>query len=110
MLKFLIKNKSSIIGFGSVSGLAGRNFNSNYAAAKRGLESFFESLAFEKEFNMIGKVNKHLNLQLESGIDKLFETLIDNKEINFKNRQRVMDICRDWYLLNNTNTLENFFE
>ena len=47
---FLIKNKSSIIGFGSVSGLAGRNFNSNYAAAKRGLESFFESLAFEKEF------------------------------------------------------------
>lgn len=66
--------------------------------------------AFEKEFNMIGKVNKHLNLQLESKVDKLFETLIDNKEINFKNRQRVMDICRDHYLLNNTNTLENFFE
>jgi len=66
--------------------------------------------AFEKEFNMIGKVNKHLNLQLESKVDKLFETLIDNNRINFKSRQRVMDICRDHYLLNNTNTLENFFE
>jgi hypothetical protein len=39
---------------------------------------------------------KHINLQLGSGVDKLFETLIDNKKINFKNRKRVMDICRDW--------------
>ena len=28
-------------------------------------------------------------------LDKLFEKLIDNKIINFKNRKRVMDICRD---------------
>ena len=42
------------------------------------------------------KVKKHINLQLGSNIDKLFETLIDNKKINFKNRKRVMDICRDW--------------
>ena len=42
------------------------------------------------------KFKKHINLQLGSGVDKLFETLIDNKRINFKNRKRVMDICRDW--------------
>jgi asparagine synthetase B (glutamine-hydrolysing) len=51
--------------------------------------------AFKKEFMNTG-VKKHINLQLGSGVDKLFETLIDNKKINFKNRKRVMDICRDW--------------
>ncbi len=45
-----LENNSTIVGFGSVSGLLGRNLNSNYAAAKRALESFFESLAFEKKF------------------------------------------------------------
>ncbi len=36
-----------IVGFGSVSGILGRNFNNFYAAAKRSLESHFESLAFK---------------------------------------------------------------
>ena len=36
------------------------------------------------------------NLQLCSNVDKLFETLLDNQEINYKKRKRVMDICRDW--------------
>ncbi len=42
------------------------------------------------------KFKKHINLQLGAGIDKLFETLLDNRKVNFKNRKRVMDICRDW--------------
>jgi len=42
------------------------------------------------------KFKKHINLQLGSGVDKLFEKLLNVKEINFKNRKRVMDICRDW--------------
>ena len=42
------------------------------------------------------KFKKHINLQLGAGVDKLFETLIDDKFINFKFRKRVMDICRDW--------------
>ena len=54
--KYLDSNNSSIIGFGSVSGLLGRNLNPNYAAAKRGLESYFEGLAFEKKF-------KNINIQ-----------------------------------------------
>ena len=36
-----------IVGFGSVSGILGRNLNNFYAAAKRSLESHFESLAFK---------------------------------------------------------------
>ena len=51
--------------------------------------------AFKKEFMNTG-VKKHINLQLGSGVDKLFETLINNKKINTNNRKRVMDICRDW--------------
>tara|TARA_B100000287_G_scaffold335658_1_gene321218 strand:- start:12 stop:506 length:495 start_codon:yes stop_codon:yes gene_type:complete len=61
------------------------------------------------EFKLIGNVKKHLNLQIDCGIIELFETLIDNKSVNFKNRKRIMDICRDWNLLNSTNTLEEFF-
>ena len=42
------------------------------------------------------KIKPHLNLQLASGVDKVFEGLLNNKKINFRNRKRVMDICRDW--------------
>ncbi|KKR07388.1 MAG: hypothetical protein UT33_C0001G0007 [Candidatus Peregrinibacteria bacterium GW2011_GWC2_39_14] len=41
---FLAKNKGYIVGFGSVSSLRGRSFNVVYAAAKRALTSYFESL------------------------------------------------------------------
>ena len=65
------------------------------------------------EFKKIGKIKNHLNLQIDSGIVNLFESLLPNKEINFKNRSRIMDICRDWNVLNttktNSNTLEEFF-
>ena len=48
------------------------------------------------EFKGIGKFKKHINLQLGSNIDKLFESLLENNKINFKKRIRIMDICRDW--------------
>ena len=64
------------------------------------------------EFKKIGKIKNHLNLQIDSGIVNLFESLLPNKEINFKNRSRIMDVCRDWHVLNtikaNSNTLEEF--
>ena len=62
------------------------------------------------EFKKI-KVKPHINYQLCAEIDKLFENLIDNKEINIINRTRVMDICRDWSkLVESTGSLENLFE
>jgi hypothetical protein len=61
------------------------------------------------EFKLVGNVKKHLNLQIDCGIIELFESLIDDPQVNFKNRKRIMDICRDWNVLNSTNTLEEFF-
>ena len=54
--------------------------------------------AYKEEFKKIGSVKNHLNLQLDAGIDTLFEELLKNKTINYKNRIRVMDICKDWSL------------
>ena len=48
------------------------------------------------ELNTFGNVKPHLNLQLAAGVDTAFETLLNNKKINFRHRKRVMDICRDW--------------
>ena len=63
--------------------------------------------AFE-EFKKI-KVKPHLNLQLNSKINVAFETLLNNKRINFKNRKRIMDIARDWNE-NGTTSLEGFMK
>ncbi len=67
--------------------------------------------SFKKELDKVGRIRLHSNLQLESNIDHLFEELIDNNKVNFKRRSRVMDICKDWSLLNtSTNTLESFMQ
>jgi asparagine synthetase B (glutamine-hydrolysing) len=62
------------------------------------------------EFEQVGGVKKHINLQLGSGIDKLFEEkVITNKKLNFNNRMRIMDVCRDWSNIQRQSTLEDFF-
>ena len=52
---------------------------------------------FRDYFDKIGKWRKHTNLQLDSKINILFEKLIDEPDINFRNRKRIMDIARDWH-------------
>ena len=49
------------------------------------------------EFKKFGRIETHINLHLAAGIDKLFKTLLNNNEINFKGRKRMMDVCWDWY-------------
>mgnify|MGYP001022779474 FL=1 len=49
------------------------------------------------ELEKYGNIKQHQNLHLNAGVDKLFETLLNNSEINFKNRKRMMDVCRDNY-------------
>ena len=44
LLPALLEAKGSIVGFGSIAGARGRSRNIVYAAAKRGLDTFFESL------------------------------------------------------------------
>tara|TARA_E500000178_G_scaffold113451_1_gene113378 strand:- start:1817 stop:2554 length:738 start_codon:yes stop_codon:yes gene_type:complete len=95
--KFLevFKDKEfSIVSFGSVSGLLGRNLNVNYAASKRALESFFESLAFEKkknffiQFYTLGYLDTNLSfgkkIKLPKGnIKKISEVVYKNKNKKF---------------------------
>ena len=48
------------------------------------------------ELKDYGNIKPHTNLHLGAGINKLFETLLNNREINFNNRKRMMDVCLDW--------------
>ena len=48
------------------------------------------------ELKKFGTIKPHQNLHLNAGVDKLFETLLKNSEINFNKRKRMMDVCRDW--------------
>jgi len=57
------------------------------------------------ELNMFGRIKKHSNLQLDSKINILFESLLKDDFVNFKSRSRVMDICRDWVRRKNDNQL-----
>jgi len=47
------------------------------------------------EFKEI-KVRKHESLQLAAGVPEIFESLLDNPEVNLYNRGRIMDLVRDW--------------
>lgn len=95
----LFKNQEfTIVGFGSVSGLLGRNLNINYAAAKRALESFFESLAFENkktnfliQFYTLGYLDTNLSfgkkLLLPKGnVKKISKIVYRNKNKRFLKR------------------------
>ncbi len=99
-INYLIRNSNmndfSIVGFGSVSGLLGRNLNMSYAAAKRSLESFFESMAFEEklkntniQFYTLGYLDTNLafgkDLILPKGSTfKLANIVFKNLKKNFK--------------------------
>jgi len=52
--------------------------------------------AFKEEFDRVTNVKDHINLQLGSNIDHLFETLLDNKMLNNRGRKRVMDLASDY--------------
>ena len=57
------------------------------------------------ELENFGTIKPHQNLHLNAGIDKLFKTLLNNPEINFNERKRMMDVCRDWYKKETTGVL-----
>ena len=66
--------------------------------------------AFKSYFDKVGKVKNHLNLQLDSGIATLFESLLNNNKINFNKRNRMLEVYKDWKVCYNGDTsLENFF-
>lgn len=66
--------------------------------------------AFKSYFDKVGKVKNHLNLQLDSGVATLFESLLNNNKINFNKRNRMLEVYKDWKVCYNGDTsLENFF-
>jgi short-subunit dehydrogenase len=82
----LKERRSLIIGFGSVAAIRGRTQNSTYAASKRGLESFFESLRhYTQNFNIITQfyILGYLDTNLLVGDDKttIFKR-VDTKKLS----------------------------
>ena len=107
LLKYFKEKNSSIVGFGSVSGLLGRNLNSNYAASKRALESYFESLAFEKKFEeiniqfyILGYLNTNLafgkNLLLPKGSTKKLAGIVF-KNLNKKFKKKYFPFFLEFF-------------
>ena len=85
-LDLLKERKTTIIGFGSVAAIRGRGKNVTYAAAKRGLESFFESLRHYMQnsnvtiqFYALGYLDTNLGF---SGQDKVFFRRADVKKLS----------------------------
>ena len=72
LLPVLLESKGSIVGFGSIAAARGRSRNIVYAAAKRGLETFFESLrhrhlpsALRVQFYQLGFLRSNLTFGLQ---------------------------------------------
>lgn len=59
----------------------------------------YEKAPIHDAFHEIKQIKrrKHENLQLVAGIPDHFEKLLDNREINVYNRDRIMDLVRDWH-------------
>ncbi len=94
----MLNENFAIVGFGSVSSLLGRKINSNYAASKRALESYFESLAFEHvenkinvQYYMLGYLDTNLSfgqdLKLPKGSTKKLSRIV-LKNINAKFKKK----------------------
>jgi short-subunit dehydrogenase len=86
---FIKKNKGTIVGFGSISAMFGRDKNVVYAAAKRALESFFESLEISLastklniQFYILGYIDTNLSyakkLILPKGSAKKLARIVHN--------------------------------
>ena len=53
--------------------------------------------SFDKEFSLVGRIRNHQPLQGKvSLVSKLFQTLLENKEINFNRRSDIKWVCWDW--------------
>lgn len=72
LLPGLLETRGAIVGFGSIAGARGRSRNIVYAAAKRGLETFFESLrhrhqpsALRVQFYRLGFLRSNLTFGMK---------------------------------------------
>ncbi len=89
-LNLLQERKSTIIGFGSVAAIRGRTKNATYAAAKKGLESFFESLRhYSQNSSIIGQF--YILGYLDTNLS------FNNKDMMFFKRADVTELAKIVY-------------
>ena len=90
------QKRSTIIGFGSVATIRGRTRNATYAAAKRALQSYFESLrhfcansSLIVQFYILGYIDTNLSFGVDMvffkpvGVEKLATKVFDNRFKDF---------------------------
>lgn len=72
LLPALLATRGAIVGFGSIAGARGRSRNVVYASAKRGLETYFESLrhghlpsALRVQFHKLGFLRSNLTFGMK---------------------------------------------
>lgn len=96
-LNSLKERKSVVIGFGSVAAIRGRTRNAIYAASKRGLESFFESLRHSTQnsnvtvqFYILGYLETNLSFSdhktvifKRADVNKLSDIVYENRFRDF---------------------------
>jgi len=100
------KNEGTIAMFGSVSGYLGRNLNPYYAAAKRSLESFFESIAFEDkkknikiQFYILGYLETNLSFGKKLLLPKGSIKRLAKKVYQNKNKKSKKFFFPTWWLI-----------
>ena len=87
---------TTIIGFGSIAAIRGRSLNAAYAASKRALESYFESLRhfvanspLTVQFYMIGYIDTNLSFGADmtlfkpAQVDRLANIVFNNRLQDF---------------------------
>jgi short-subunit dehydrogenase len=105
-LPVLVKNAGVIVGFGSVATARGRSRNAAYAAAKRALESYFESLAHHTansrlrcQYYVLG----YLDTNLAFAQDLLFPLASADRIADIVYKRRLTRgrqfLPRPWYIL-----------
>lgn len=102
---FIKKNIGTIVGFGSVSGMFGREKNVVYASAKRGLESFFESLAIctlitniNVQFYIAGYLNTNLSYGKVTLLPKGSAKKLANIVCNNLNKHYKKEYYPHWWM------------
>lgn len=105
-LPILMQNSGVVVGFGSVATARGRSKNAAYAAAKRALESYFESLAHhtaESGLSCQYYVPGYLDTNLAFAQDLLFPLASTERVANLVYARRFMRgrrfVPRPWYIL-----------
>ena len=103
-LFFKNKNKGVIVGFGSVASIFGRQINTGYSAAKKALETYFESLIVTNEkseikiqFYILGYLETRLSSNKKLFLPKGSTKKLANIVFNNLNKHGVKKYFPFWW-------------